>query len=75
VEREAKDHSPLTGNDLRNILERKNQQPPALLAGADDEVAGAIPVPADLLDHAEQPLRRLDKETHALRQVSTKRLS
>src|SRR5206468_7975797 len=61
VEREAKDHSPLTGNDLRNILERKNQEPPALLAGADDEVASAIPAPAQLLDHAEEPLRRFDR--------------
>src|SRR5207247_4446030 len=72
VEREAKDHSPLTGNDLRNILERKNQEPPALLAGADDEVAGAIPAPAQLLDHAEQPLRRFDTETHALREAAIK---
>lgn len=46
-----------------------------IFAGAHDEVAGAIPVPAELLDHAEQSLRRLDKEAHALRQVATKRLS
>jgi hypothetical protein len=75
VEREAKDHPLLVGNDLRNIVERKNQEPPALLAGADDEFAGAIPVPAELLDHAEQPLRRFDTEAHALRQVATKPLS
>jgi len=75
VEREAKDHSPLTENDLRNILERKNQEPPALLAGADDEVASAIPAPAELLDHAEEPLRRFDTETHALREAAIKPLS
>ena len=51
MEREAKDHASLTGNDLRNILERKNQEPSALPPGADDEVAGAIVVPAELLDH------------------------
>jgi hypothetical protein len=67
MEGAAKQDPPLIGNDLRDILERKNQEPPALLAGTDDEVAGAIPVPAELLDHPEQPLRRFDTETHALR--------
>ena len=75
MEREAKDHASLTGNDLRNILERKNQEPSALPACADDEVAGAILVPAELLDYAEQPLRRFDTEAHALGQVATKPLS
>ena len=75
MEREAKDHAPLIGNDLRNILERKNQEPSALPACADDEVAGAILVPAELLDYAEQPLRRFDTEAHALGQVATKPLS
>ena len=71
MEREGKDYASLIGNDLRNILERKNQEPPALHAGADDEVAGAIPVPAELLDHAEQPLRRFDTETDALGHAAT----
>src|SRR4029453_19003213 len=41
----------------------------------DDEFAGAIPVPAELLDHPEQPLTRFDTETHALRQPATKPFS
>lgn len=75
MEREAKDHPSLRGTTSATSSVGRIRSRLPIFAGAHDEVAGAIPVPAELLDHAEQSLRRLDTEAHALRQVATKRLS
>lgn len=62
VERRAKRDSLLGVNDQRDVGGREDQQPRALLAGADDELGDASFVVPKLFDYANRSKRRIDPE-------------
>jgi hypothetical protein len=68
AEGHTKGHATLGWNNLRHVVDRNDQKPCALFAGADDKIKVATLI-AKFLDQPEQASRRLDPETGALRQA------
>jgi hypothetical protein len=75
VERRAKRDSSLGVNDPRDVGSREDQQPRALLAGADDELGDASFVTPKLFDDANRSKRRVDPEADTVRKSLRQRRS